>query len=479
MRLPKHSWQVIARAKVADLESRIPKEWVLSQAELDRAKQQRDLTGSYIEQYLNDHEVDIIRNGSLDLVEKIKSKQYTAVEVTHAFCKITAVAQQINNCLHEIMFDFAMRTAEELDEHLAIIGTVKGPLHGLPVSLKDQFHVKGYDTSMGYVGWIGTHEGSRDPELVHKVNSQFVDELNSLGANPGQDTYASSVGVMGTSVDALKLVVTSILSLEPWIQDPNVVKMPWNRKLEHSTLARAHSDGSAMKSMPFKFGMFWNDGCISPHPPVARGLRYVYSVLKGLGHKIIDWEPPSHATAQKIHLSFLGADGAHDIHRQLDLSGEPLIPPLREGLKLRDPLPLLEYQDMTLQGKKFCEAYTDYWNSSHSDDGQVVDAVIMPVAPHAAVIPGKFYHEAYTESINLLEYSVVVIPVTKADKSIDKYDHTYQPLNEADRKNWEAYDPEAYDGAPVGLQIVARKWEEEKVWAIAKIIDLALRTRAR
>ena len=25
-------------------------------------------------------------------------------------------------------------------------------------------------------------------------------------------------------------------------------------------------------------------------------------------------------------------------------------------------------------------------------EGQVVDAVIMPVAPHAAVIPGKYYH---------------------------------------------------------------------------------------
>lgn len=27
-----------------------------------------------------------------------------------------------------------------------------GPLHGLPVSLKDQFHVKGVETTMGYVG---------------------------------------------------------------------------------------------------------------------------------------------------------------------------------------------------------------------------------------------------------------------------------------------------------------------------------------
>ncbi len=36
-------------------------------------------------------------------------------------------------------------------------------------------------------------------------------------------------------------------------------------------------------------------------------------------------------------------------------------------------------------------------------------------------------------------------------------------------------DPKAYDGAPVGLQIVARKYEEEKVWAIAKIVDSILK----
>ena len=36
-------------------------------------------------------------------------------------------------------------------------------------------------------------------------------------------------------------------------------------------------------------------------------------------------------------------------------------------------------------------------------------------------------------------------------------------------------DPETYDGAPVGLQIVARQHEEEKVLAIAKIVDSALK----
>ena len=53
---------------------------------------------------------------------------------------------------------------------------------GLPISLKDQFPVEGYDTTMGYIGWIGIHEGDKDPNKVHKVNSQIVEELLSRGA---------------------------------------------------------------------------------------------------------------------------------------------------------------------------------------------------------------------------------------------------------------------------------------------------------
>ena len=37
-----------------------------------------------------------------------------------------------------------------------------------------------------------------------------------------------------------------------------------------------------------------------------------------------------------------------------------------------------------------------------------------------------------------MDYSVAVIPVTIADKTVDLFDHKYQPLNEKDRKNWEA-----------------------------------------
>lgn len=45
---------------------------------------------------------------------------------------------------------------------------------------------------------------------------------------------------------------------------------------------------------------------------------------------------------------------------------------------------------------------------------------------------------AYTESINLLNYSVVVSPVTKANKRIDIFDNDFKPLGRSDEKNWRA-----------------------------------------
>lgn len=212
---------------------------------------------------------------------------------------------------------------------------------------------------------------------------------------------------------------------------------------------------------------------------------------------MVEWTPPDQRTAKRVHLAFLKADGGHDIHKQLSLSGEPLIPPLRATFQLRDTLSLITHQELTVEGRDYEGAYSDDWNSTAGQDGQLVDAVAMPVAPHAAVIPGKFYHtgnasfrpqmcvadrsKAYTEAINLLDYSVIVIPVTKADQSIDKANPNYKPLNDVDAKNWKACesakhprhqteadkvivdDAAVYGGAPVGVQVVARRFEEEKV----------------
>jgi amidase len=44
----------------------------------------------------------------------------------------------------------------------------------------------------------------------------------------------------------------------------------------------------------------------------------------------------------------------------------------------------------------------------------------------------------YTQAINLMDYSAIVIPVTKADKSIDIIDPCFSAENDLDALNWEA-----------------------------------------
>jgi hypothetical protein len=45
---------------------------------------------------------------------------------------------------------------------------------------------------------------------------------------------------------------------------------------------------------------------------------------------------------------------------------------------------------------------------------------------------------AYTDAMNLTNYTAVVIPTIRADKKIDVFDEGYEPLGDMDRKNWQA-----------------------------------------
>lgn len=49
----------------------------------------------------------------------------------------------------------------------------RGPLHGIPVSLKDQFDIKGVELNMGYGAYLGR---------ISKENAAIVDLLEALGA---------------------------------------------------------------------------------------------------------------------------------------------------------------------------------------------------------------------------------------------------------------------------------------------------------
>lgn len=104
---------------------------------------------------------------------KVQSQIWTSEQVITAFCKRAAIAQQLTGCCTEMMFESAIVQARSQDEHLRKNGKLVGPLHGIPLSLKDSHDIAGIDTTVGWVGLIG--------KPVEKDN-MAVAQYRSLGA---------------------------------------------------------------------------------------------------------------------------------------------------------------------------------------------------------------------------------------------------------------------------------------------------------
>ncbi|OJJ05975.1 hypothetical protein ASPVEDRAFT_139371 [Aspergillus versicolor CBS 583.65] len=168
-----NSWQSITQRKRDTLDALLPADFRLKH--VPSAEEQKDVT-QYIQQFLSTSELDITENHSAAaLVDKLATGALSATDVTRAFCHRATIAHQLVNCLSEVLFSQALARAQELDEYLRVNGKPVGPLHGLPISLKDQFRVKDAETSVGYVAWLGKVE-------TEETESWVVKALKDMGA---------------------------------------------------------------------------------------------------------------------------------------------------------------------------------------------------------------------------------------------------------------------------------------------------------
>ncbi|CAA7263308.1 unnamed protein product [Cyclocybe aegerita] len=165
------NWKEIAAEKKQQRDAIVPKEWLLTNLPPPETLNVIDFPDK--SGLLTERDIEITNSEVGLLLEKLAKGTWTAVEATNAFSKRAIVAHQLVNCLTEVFIDRALARATELDDHLKKTGKVVGPLHGLPISLKDQISIKGLESTMGYVSWIGQYA---------EKNSVLVDILEAAGA---------------------------------------------------------------------------------------------------------------------------------------------------------------------------------------------------------------------------------------------------------------------------------------------------------
>jgi amidase len=179
-------------------------------------------------------------------------------------------------------------------------------------------------------------------------------------------------------------------------------------------------------------------------------------------------------------------DGGADFRHHFGLSGEeqaPQVIVVKDGKEMN----VSELAAHNVAKRVYQKQYMDYWNSTAdlTGTGRPVDGLFCPLAPHAAVIPTQYESVGYTGFVNVLDYTSLAIPVTFADKTVDvrpadgsadgleyiKWDCELTPcfacLVHADCC---IDDAETYDGAPVGVQFVGRRLQEEKMLTLAEYL---------
>lgn len=85
---------------------------------------------------LKPKQVEIVSLDAVDLVRAYKEKKYTAVEVVEAYFFSASLAHQATNCLTYFDAEKALEQARELDRWFEEKGELKGPLHGVVISIK-------------------------------------------------------------------------------------------------------------------------------------------------------------------------------------------------------------------------------------------------------------------------------------------------------------------------------------------------------
>ncbi|KAI0596818.1 acetamidase [Biscogniauxia sp. FL1348] len=518
-------------------------------------------TTSLPKKILSEEELTITEATLEDLIEKLASGQWTSTAVIKAFMRRAGLAQKLTNCITELLPERALKRAADLDAYFAANKKPVGPLHGVPISVKEHVGMAGCDLNVGFVGWVGNvaEEDAhilkclRDAGAVFYVRTtqpqtlMHIETSNNLygttvnpynttltaggssggegallglrgsllgigtdiggsirspaanngvfGYKPtslrlpvagwhatmmGSDHILAAIGPLSTSLAGLKLFAKSVLDREPWLREPSLVPIPWREAGD------AGHKGAGCSRV--RIGVMPDDGVVMPHPPIRRAMaELVEKLRKSPDVEVVEWKPWDHDRAWSIIASLYFCDGGADETAAIESSGEPWRPLsrwiLKENPHVREhTIPSLWAANR--ERDAYRAQYAQRWSDAAAD-GRPVDAVLCPVGPGAAPKLETSRYWGYTAQWNLLDYPAVVFP-TRDCVSPDKdgpgsgargaehaYPEGYEPRGESDRYNyelWREHGAEGYRDAPISLQLVGRRYEDEKLFSALEIL---------
>ena len=137
-------------------------------------------THSLESSYYTALDTEIITSPTPHILSQLASGKWTSLTVTTAFCKSSAYAQQLTNCLTEILYQEAFTRAKYLDDYLQQHGKPIGPLHGLPISLKDCFITAPHPSSIGMAAYanVPTEKDTLLVEMLREAGAVFYVKTN-------------------------------------------------------------------------------------------------------------------------------------------------------------------------------------------------------------------------------------------------------------------------------------------------------------
>ncbi|KAK5110257.1 hypothetical protein LTR62_006110 [Meristemomyces frigidus] len=505
------------------------------------------------------------------LIAKLASGELTSLDVTSAYLQRAGLASKLANCATELLSERAVARAKYLDAYFAEHKKPIGPMHGLPISVKEHIGMKGLDLNAGFVSWVGTiaeddalilkllwnagcvfYVRTTEPQALMHLETDnniygttvnpYNRDLTSGGSSGGEGALlglkgsclgigsdiggsirspAANNGVFGlrptshrlpvsgwtatmlgaehiipvigplsTSLEGIKLFCKTLIDQQPWLYEAACVQLPWKDSSEGRLLRK-----TASGQRKLRVGVLADDGVVKPHPPILRGIEHIVSKLKEHPDiEVVDFPPYKHEEAWRVISSLYFADGGEEEKTAINASGEPMLP-LTNFILTDNPnrkeLTIPELWRLTKDREAYKANYLQHWQSINTslpapgeaisvgvdvtrELDKTVDVILTPTGPGCAPPHNCSRYWCYTSQWNLLDYPALVFPTGLQVGKQDEVEKGYVARNEEDGYNYELYTPERYVDAPISLQLVGRRYEEEKlIQALEFITEVA------